>query len=216
MVTGSSVANTVSSGSFTIPMMKRAGFKPEFSAAAEASASTGGQIMPPIMGAAAFIMAEYTGVPYSEIILVAIVPAMLYFSGVFMGTHFQAKKQGIYGLPKSELPSFKGILKRMDLIAPLVAIVALLLMGYTATFAAMSGIVTAFVVSLFRKDTRMSLRDLLWAFEKGARIALLSLLRVPQPGSSWASLPSQDWAVNLQALSWIWLQGISSYYCSIQ
>ncbi|MFC5712554.1 TRAP transporter permease [Thalassorhabdus alkalitolerans] len=172
MVTGSSVANTVSSGSFTIPMMKRAGFKPEFSAAAEASASTGGQIMPPIMGAAAFIMAEYTGVPYSEIILVAIVPAMLYFSGVFMGTHFQAKKQGIYGLPKSELPSFKGILKRMDLIAPLVAIVALLLMGYTATFAAMSGIVTAFVVSLFRKDTRMSLRDLLWAFEKGARIAL--------------------------------------------
>ncbi|MGO4888503.1 TRAP transporter permease [Anaerobacillus sp. MEB173] len=172
MVTGSSVANTVGSGSFTIPMMKRAGFKPEFSAAAEASASTGGQIMPPIMGAAAFIMAEYTGVPYSEIIIIAIIPALLYFSGVFMGTHFQAKKQGILGLPKDQLPSFSGLMKRIDLLLPLVSIVGLLLNGYTATYAALWGIATAFVVSLFRKDTRMGFTKILAALEKGARVAL--------------------------------------------
>ncbi|WP_100404932.1 TRAP transporter permease [Bacillus solitudinis] len=172
MVTGSSVANTVSSGSFTIPMMKRAGFKPEFSAGAEAAASTGGQIMPPIMGAAAFIMASNTGVPYRDIILIAIIPALLYFSGVFMGTHFEAKKQGILGLPKNELPSKKGILKRIDLMAPLVTIIVMLYLGYTPTRAALFGIATAVIVSMFRKDTRMSLRDLIDALEQGARVAL--------------------------------------------
>ncbi|WP_368503723.1 TRAP transporter permease [Alkalihalophilus sp. As8PL] len=172
MVTGSSVANTVSSGSFTIPMMKRAGFKPEFSAAAEASASTGGQIMPPIMGAAAFIMASNTGVPYREIILIAIIPALLYFAGVFMGTHFEAKKQGILGLPKEQLPTFGGIAKRLDLLAPLITIIAMLYLGYTATTAALWGIGAAFFVSLFRKDTRMGPRDILDALEQGARVAL--------------------------------------------
>ena len=172
MVTGSSVANTVGSGSFTIPMMKRAGFKPEFAGATEASASTGGQIMPPIMGAAAFIMAEYTNTAYSEIIIIAIIPAILYFSGVFMGTHFQAKKQGILGLPKSQLPTFKGLAKRMDLLLPLVTIVGMLLQGYTATTAALWGIGAAFFVSLFRKDTRLGFRDIIDAFEQGARVAL--------------------------------------------
>lgn len=172
MVTGSSVANTVGSGSFTIPMMKRAGFRPEFAAAAEASASTGGQIMPPIMGAAAFIMAEYTGVPYSQIIIIAIIPAFLYFSGVFFGAHFEAKKHGILGLPKSELPKMTNIIKRLDLLLPLVAIVGLLLSGRTATYAALWGIGTAFVVSLFRKSTRITLRQIIEAFEDGARVAL--------------------------------------------
>ncbi|WP_100373569.1 TRAP transporter permease [Bacillus sp. FJAT-45037] len=172
MVTGSSVANTVSSGSFTIPMMKRAGFKPEFSAAAEASASTGGQIMPPIMGAAAFIMASNTGVAYSEIIIIAIIPAFLYFAGVFMGTHFEAKKRGIRGLPKDQLPTFTGIAKRLDLLAPLLAIIGLLYLGYTATTAALFGIGAAFFVSLFRKETRMGPRDILDALEQGARVAL--------------------------------------------
>ncbi|MCM3762975.1 TRAP transporter permease [Alkalihalobacillus oceani] len=172
MVTGSSVANTVSSGSFTIPMMKRAGFKPEFSAAAEASASTGGQIMPPIMGAAAFIMASNTAIPYQEIILIAIIPALLYFSGVFMGTHFEAKKQGIHGLPKEQLPSLKGILKRLDLLAPLVAIIVMLYLGFSPTRAALFGIGAAFFVSLFRKDTRMGIRDMIDTLEQGAQIAL--------------------------------------------
>nr|WP_040606439.1 TRAP transporter permease [Salsuginibacillus kocurii] len=172
MVTGSSVANTVSSGSFTIPMMKRSKFKPEFAAGAEASASTGGQIMPPIMGAAAFIMADYTGVPYSEIIVIALVPALLYFSGVFMGTHFEAKKQGIRGLPKSELPSMKNIMKRIDLLAPLVVIITLLLNGYTPTYSALYGIATAFLVSFFRKDTRLTIPAMIGTLEKGARVAL--------------------------------------------
>lgn len=172
MVTGSSVANTVSSGSFTIPMMKRAGFKPEFAAAAEATASTGGQIMPPIMGAAAFIMIETIGVPYNEIILVALIPAILYFSGVFIGTHFEARKQKIYGLPKSELPSFQAMLKRIDLLLPLAAILFMLYSGYTPTTAALWGIFTAFVISFFRKDTRLSLKDIIFTLEQGARIAL--------------------------------------------
>ncbi|WP_078430296.1 TRAP transporter permease [Alkalihalobacterium alkalinitrilicum] len=172
MVTGSSVANTVGSGSFTIPMMKRAGFKPEFAAAAEASASTGGQIMPPIMGAAAFIMAEYTGVPYNEIILVALIPALLYFSGIFIGTHFQAKKQGIRGLPKNELPSLSGIVKRLDLLLPLFTIIILLYLGYTPTFAALWAIAVAFGLSFLRKDTRMTISNMLQTLEQGARVAL--------------------------------------------
>ncbi|WP_280769321.1 TRAP transporter permease [Salipaludibacillus daqingensis] len=173
MVTGSSVANTVASGSFTIPMMKRAKFRPEFAAAAEASASTGGQIMPPIMGAAAFIMAEYvSSVSYSDIIVIGIIPAMLYFTGVFMGTHFEAKRYGITGLPKSELPSMKGLAKRADLLLPLIVIVSMLVNGFTPTYAALTGIGTAFLVSFFRKDTRMKPRDIVDAFEQGARVAL--------------------------------------------
>lgn len=172
MVTGSSVANTVSSGAFTIPMMKRAGFKPEFAGAAEASSSTGGQIMPPVLGAAAFIMASNTGVPYSEIIIMAIIPALLYFSGVFLGTHFEAKKYGILGLPKEELPSTKGILKRMDLMAPLVVITLLLYLGFTAMTAALWGIASAYIVSWFRKETRLSFRECVDALEQGARVAL--------------------------------------------
>src|SRR5699024_583268 len=105
MVSGSSVGNTVASGSFTIPMIKNAWFKPEFAAGAEASASTGGQIMPTIMGAAAFIMMEYLGVAYSTIMLAAVIPAFLYFSGIFIGTHFEAKRLGIVGLPKAQLPA---------------------------------------------------------------------------------------------------------------
>ncbi|WP_090397044.1 TRAP transporter permease [Natribacillus halophilus] len=172
MVTGSSVANTVGSGSFTIPMMKRAGFKPEFAGASEATASTGGQLMPPIMGAAAFIMAEYVGIPYNEIIVYAIIPAALYFLGVFLGIHFNAKKDGIVGLPKSELPSIASFAKRFDMIAPLVTIIGLLLAGYTPTYAALWGIGAAFVISFLRKDTRLSLLGILQTMEQGARVAL--------------------------------------------
>ncbi|WP_096435785.1 TRAP transporter permease [Alteribacter populi] len=172
-VTGSSVANTVGSGSFTIPMMKRAGFRPQFAAAAEASASTGGQIMPPIMGAAAFIMAEYvSGVSYSDIIIIGIIPAILYFTGVFMGTHYEAKRYGIHGLPKDQLPALKGILKKIYLLLPLVTIITMLVNGFTPTTAALYGIGAAFLVSFVQKETRLGWRDLLDAFEQGARIAL--------------------------------------------
>lgn len=124
MYSGSSVANTVGSGSVTIPTMKRCGYKPEFAAAVEAAASTGGQIMPPIMGAAAFLMTEYTGMPYSQIAIAAILPAVLYFTGIFMMIHFEAKKLGLKGLPKESIPNFfKLIIKKGYLLLPVIALV---------------------------------------------------------------------------------------------
>jgi TRAP transporter 4TM/12TM fusion protein len=172
MVSGSSVANTVASGSFTIPIMKRAGFQPHVAAATEASASTGGQLMPPIMGAAAFIMAEYTGVPYSDIIVLALIPALLYFTGVFMGVHFEARRKGILGVPKSDLPPWPGLIKRMDLLLPLVIIVWQLLSGRTPAYAALWGIATALILSFLRSETRQTPMGLLRLLEGGARIAL--------------------------------------------
>ncbi|MBB3064536.1 TRAP transporter permease [Limibacillus halophilus] len=172
MVSGSSISNTVASGSFTIPMMKRAGFKPEFAGATEASASTGGQIMPPVMGAAAFIMAAYTGVAYNDIMVMAAVPALLYFIGVFAAVHFFAAKMKIGGLSRQELPDSREIRKNLHLIIPLVAIVGCLLIGRTATFAAFTGIIAALLVSIVRKKTRLSLKELLSLGEEGARTAL--------------------------------------------
>ena len=125
MYSGSSVANTVGSGSVTIPTMKRCGYKPEFAAAVEAAASTGGQIMPPIMGAAAFLMTEYTGLPYSQIAIAAILPAVLYFTGIFLMIHFEAKKLGLKGLPKESIPNFfKLVFSKGYLLLPVVALVA--------------------------------------------------------------------------------------------
>lgn len=106
MVSGSSVGNTVTTGSVTIPMMKRTGYKPEFAGAVEAAASTGGQIMPPIMGAAAFLMAEYMDIPYAQVAVKAILPAVLYFTGIFIAVHLEAKKLGLKGMPKSEMVSW--------------------------------------------------------------------------------------------------------------
>ena len=124
MYSGSSVANTVGSGSVTIPTMKRCGYKPEFAAAVEAAASTGGQIMPPIMGAAAFLMTEYTSMPYSQIIIAAILPAVLYFTGIFMMIHFEARKLGLKGLPKESIPNFfKLVVTKGYLLLPVVALV---------------------------------------------------------------------------------------------
>ncbi|NCB36203.1 MAG: TRAP transporter permease, partial [Clostridia bacterium] len=140
-VSGSSVANTVGSGSFTIPMMKRLGYRPEFAAAVEAAASTGGQIMPPVMGAAAFLMAESVGVPYSVIVKAAIVPALLYFSGIYIVTDLEAKKRGLRGLDKASMPKLGRILKeRGYLILPLIAIIYILSAGFTPSIAALIGI----------------------------------------------------------------------------
>ena len=143
-VSGSSVANTVGSGSFTIPMMKRLGYRPEFAAAVEASASTGGQLMPPVMGAAAFLMAESLGVPFAAIVKAAVIPALLYFAGVYIVTDLEAKKSGLVGMKKEDLPRLKDVMTRKGfLILPLIAIITLLAIGYTASFAALSGIVVA-------------------------------------------------------------------------
>jgi len=142
MVSGSSVANVVGSGSFTIPMMKRLGYKPEFAAAVEATASTGGQLMPPIMGAAAFLMAEFTGIPYGRIALAAALPAFLYYVSVFAQVHFEAKRLGLRGLRKDELPSSSDIfIRRGFLIIPLVGIIGLLVSGFTPMYAAFYAII---------------------------------------------------------------------------
>jgi len=123
MVSGSSVGNTVTTGSVTIPMMKETGYKSEFAGAVEAAASTGGQIMPPIMGAAAFLMADFIGVPYSDILVRAIFPAVLYFTGIFIAVHLEAKKYNLTGIPKEKLPVFKSLLKKIYLLLPLILLV---------------------------------------------------------------------------------------------
>lgn len=183
MVSGSSVGNTVASGSFTIPMMKNAGFKPEFAAGTEASASTGGQIMPPIMGAAAFIMMEYLGVSYAVVMAAAVIPATLYFLGIFIGTHFEAKRLKIIGLPKSELPSIKQQMMQYGyMILPLIVIVGTVMIGYTPQRAAIMGIITAILVSMVRSETRMGVRKFIYVFEQGARVALPVIAAVATAG----------------------------------
>ena len=169
-ITGSSVANTVSSGSFTIPMMKKMGYRPEFAAAVEAAASTGGQIMPPIMGAAAFLMSEMTGIPYSNIIIAAIIPAFLYFTGIMIMVHLEAKRYGLKGLPPEEIPNFfRLMLGYWYLLIPLVVLVTMMMTGYTPARAALIAIVLSIVVSMFRKETRMDFSTFLGALEAGAR-----------------------------------------------
>ena len=173
MVSGSSVANTVASGSFTIPLMKKAGFRPHFAAATEATASTGGQIMPPIMGAAAFIMAQNVpDLEYNGLIVIAIIPTLLYFLGAFLSIHFEAKMSGILGMAKSALPDGRELLKRIDLLLPLAVIVLTLLTGMSPIRAALFGIGTAFVLSFLRKMTRLGPRALVNVLVAGARTAL--------------------------------------------
>ena len=148
MVSGSSVANTVGSGSVTIPLMKKTGYKPEFAAAAEASASTGGQIMPPIMGAAAFLMADFVQLPYSQIAVKAILPAVLYFAGIFITVHLEAKKEGLRGLTKEELPRMLPLMKQLYLMLPLVLLVYLVSTSQKSIqYAAAIAIVVAIAVS---------------------------------------------------------------------
>lgn len=172
-VSGSSVANTVCTGSFTIPLMKKLGYKPEFAAAVEAAASTGGQIMPPIMGAAAFLMAEFIGIPYVQIIKAGAIPALLYFTGIWIVVHLEAKKEGMKGLSRDELPRFKDVaMKQGYMILPLVAIIFFLVSGATPIKAAMYGLGLTIVTSFISKATRMNLKGFLEALESGARTAL--------------------------------------------
>ncbi len=170
MVSGSSVANTVGSGAVTIPLMKKTGYKPEFAAAAEASASTGGQIMPPIMGAAAFLMAETVGVPYSNIVVKAILPAVLYFAGVFITVHLEAKKEGLRGLTKEELPRLKPLLKQSYLLLPLILLIYLVgTSTRSIAYAAAIAIVAAIVVSMFNKEHRITPKRILEALAAGGQ-----------------------------------------------
>ena len=170
MVSGSSVANTVGSGAVTIPLMKKTGYKSEFAAAAEASASTGGQIMPPIMGAAAFLMADYVQLPYSQIVVKAILPAVLYFAGIFISVHLEAKKQGLRGLTKDELPRLLPLLKKTYLLLPLVMLIYLVGTSQRSIqYAAALSIIACIIVSLFNKGNRITPRRILEALAAGGQ-----------------------------------------------
>lgn len=172
-ISGSSVANTVGSGSFTIPMMKKLGYRPEFAGAVEAAASTGGQIMPPIMGAAAFLIAEFIGMPYIEIAKAAAIPACLYFLGIFIEVHFEAKRCGLKGKTWGQIPRFVTVLKeRGHLFVPLIAIIYILMEGFTPAYAALIGLGLSVVAGMVKKATRMSIPDIVNALEAGARSAL--------------------------------------------
>ena len=173
MCSGSSVANTVGSGSVTIPMMKKTGYKPEFAAAVEAAASTGGQIMPPIMGAAAFLMAEYIDIPYAEVAVKAILPALLYFAGIFIAVHLEAKKLGLKGIPKEQLPKLKDLISQIYLLIPLVLLVWLVSSNTrTIQTAAALSIVATIVVGALNPKNRITLKKILEALEAGARGAI--------------------------------------------
>ena len=170
VVSGSSVANTVGSGAVTIPLMKEAGYKPEFAGAAEAAASTGGQIMPPIMGAAAFLMADYVQIPYGQIALKAVLPALLYFTGIFISVHLEAKKMGLRGLPKESLPKIVPLLKKSYLLLPLVLLIYLVSTSQKSIqYAAALSIVACIVVTLFSAETRITPMRLLEALAAGGQ-----------------------------------------------
>ncbi|MEH7438629.1 TRAP transporter permease [Neobacillus drentensis] len=173
-ISGSSVANVVTSGAFTIPMMKNLGYKKEFAGAVEASSSTGGQLMPPVMGAAAFLMVEFIGggISYWDIAKAAAIPAILYFTGIWIMTHLEAKRIGLRGLTKEEMPNRKEVLKKLYLLLPIIAIIILLMSGMSVIRSALWSIVITVLVSAFRKDTRIGFKGTVDALVDGARSAL--------------------------------------------
>ena len=170
-ISGSAIANTVSTGAFTIPMMKKSGFKPHVAGGIEPAASIGGMFMPPIMGAGGFIMAELTGIPYSQIMLIAIFPALMYFFSVFVMVHYEAKRYNIVG-EKSEESALEILKKEWYYTLPLVVITVLMLLGYSPGYSAILGIVSCIVVSWFRKETRIMPKELLEAARDGAENSL--------------------------------------------
>jgi TRAP transporter 4TM/12TM fusion protein len=170
-INGSAVANVVTTGAFTIPLMKKTGYSKEFAGSVEASSSVGGQLLPPIMGAAAFIMAEMLGIRYSVIVVSAAIPALLYYLGILVQVQLRASKKNLTGIPREELPKVKEVLKeRGHLLLPILFLLYMLLFsGNTVIFSAFCTIIVTIVVSMFRKETRMSLKDILDAFEEGTR-----------------------------------------------
>ena len=191
MVSGSSVGNTVTTGSVTIPMMKKTGYKPHFAGAVEAAASTGGQIMPPIMGAAAFLMAEYMDLPYAEVAVKAILPAILYFSGIFIAVHLEAKKLGLQGIPRTELPKWGYLLRNLYLILPLVLLVWLVSSGAKtmATSAAIS-ILASFIIGFIhllatniRQMNGQGFGKILWLTVKASLLSAVDALAAGAKGA---------------------------------
>lgn len=168
-ISGSAVANVYGTGSFTIPLMKRIGYKPHFAGAVEAVASAGGQLMPPIMGAGAFVMAALLGVPFKVIMIAAVLPSLFYYGAVLLMTHLVALRDGLKGLPPDELPSKKTVLKRLYLMSPIALLVFMLLAGYTPMYGAIAGIVLSWSMSLFDPKHRMGPKKVIEAIHDGAR-----------------------------------------------
>lgn len=182
-VSGSSVANVAGTGAFTIPMMKKLGYRPAFAGAVEAAASTGGQLMPPVMGAAAFLMAEFVGVPYIEVVKAAVIPALLYYIGVWIGVHYEAKKFGLKGTPRDQLPKFgKLFVEKGHLILPLAIIVYLLVSGYTPMRAALWAIGLTLICSCLRKSTRIGFNDVVKGLIDGSKGVLGVLIACATAG----------------------------------
>ena len=173
MINGSAIANVATTGTITIPLMKQNGYKARFAAAVEAVASTGGQFAPPIMGAAGFVMAEYLGVPYTTVMLAAIIPALLYYVTLILIVHFEAKKLGLKGISKENLPNVKNVLKQQGhLLIPLIVLMALLFSGFTPIYAAVFSIISCVLASWLRKETRMGWKKIVQALEEGAKGAV--------------------------------------------
>ncbi|HHV57859.1 MAG TPA: TRAP transporter permease [Firmicutes bacterium] len=173
MINGSAAANVVTTGTFTIPLMKSVGYKPHFAGAVEAVASTGGQIMPPVMGAAAFIMAEFLNIPYGKVMLAAAIPAFLYYLAVFVMVHLEARRLGLQGLPRDRLPNVWKILReRGHLLVPIVLLMYMLIRGYTPIYAANYSIFALIAVSFLRRETRITWKGFLKALEGAARGSL--------------------------------------------
>ena len=209
MVSGSSVGNTVTTGSVTIPMMKRTGYKAEFAGAVEAAASTGGQIMPPIMGAAAFLMAEYMGIPYGQVALKAILPAVLYFTGIYIAVHLEAKKLGLKGIPREELPKLRQLLPRIYLLLPLVVLVWLVATNKrTMQFSAAVAIGITILVGLYNnlvtiatksedKSDNLTFTKFIDALEAGAKSAITVAVACAMAGLVAGSITSTGLASKL-------------------
>ena len=182
-VSGSSVGNVAGTGSFTIPMMKKLGYRPAFAGAVEAAASTGGQLMPPVMGAAAFLMAEFVGVPYFDVVKAAVIPAMLYYIGVWLGVHYEAKKFGLKGTPRDQLPKFKDVfLEKGHLAIPLIVIIYLLVSGYTPMRAALAAIALSIICACLRKSTRISFKQVIQGLIDGSKGVLGVLIACATAG----------------------------------
>lgn len=209
MVSGSSVGNTVTTGSVTIPMMKKTGYKPEFAGAVEAAASTGGQIMPPIMGAAAFLMSEYMGIPYGQVALKAILPAVLYFTGIYIAVHLEAKKLGLRGIPREELPRFQQLLPKVYLLLPLVVLVWLVATNKrTMQFSAAVAIGVTILIGLFNnvvtvisksedKSENLTFSKFIDALEAGAKSCVTVAVACAMAGLVAGSITSTGLASKL-------------------
>lgn len=200
LINGSAVANIATTGTFTIPLMKKVGYKPHFAGSTEAAASIGGQIMPPVMGAAAFIIAENLGIPYIKVCAAAAVPAALYFTGIFFAVHQEAVRMGIKGLPPEEIPALKPVLKRAYLILPLIAIIVMLVIGFSPAMAGFIAIIVAIALSWVKPESRMTPKKLFYAFADGTRNALEVLIACAVVGFIVGSFTLSGMGLRLAAL----------------